>query len=92
MPKLTVIFDLPAHIHEGLKLGTYELFGGVVRNPQGQVVKHLAEVGRTVKKHNLRGTDLGKNLLIGVVVTAGIAAVATGSYYVGRFFDGTFGI
>ncbi len=28
MPKLTVIFDLPAHIHEGLKLGTYELFGG----------------------------------------------------------------
>ncbi len=61
--------------------------GGVVRNPQGQVVKHLAEVGRTVKKHNLRGTDLGKNLLIGVVVTAGIAAVATGSYYVGRFFD-----
>lgn len=39
-----VAFDIPADIAKGLAAGVLTRYGGIVRNGEGQIVKHLKEV------------------------------------------------
>ena len=53
MSILTVDFELPQEILDGLLSGEYTRCGGVIRDGAGQIVKHLVETGQYIEVNNI---------------------------------------
>src|SRR5216684_9150983 len=72
MPKLTVVFQVPAWIEAGVKSGELGIFGGVVRDNSGRIVYMLKE-----------GARLAPRMVKGKIAIAvfGVAAVAGLGYW-----------
>lgn len=73
-----VALHIPKEIAVGLKSGKYKQFGSIIRNNNGQIVKHLTEIrisDNAVKK--LLGN---KNVKYGLIGTS-VVILAGGSYY-----------
>ena len=72
MGMLEVMFDVPDWVEEGVQSGAFQIFGGVIRNSEGEIVCHLKEAIAELSKSKTR------YVIIGLAVTA----VAGGAYYV----------
>lgn len=77
---LTVEFDLPEEILQGLLRGEYIRYGGVIRNSAGGIVRHLVETGSSVESYNkeitqtLQALKLSGQFAVGInVITLGVA-------------------
>lgn len=90
-----VYFEIPADIEAQLAIGDLVLYGGVVRDPGGRIVKHLREIalpdaddvvgraGAITKKltQSIHLTDL--RLIAGAIVV-GVVAIGGTVYYLSR--------
>ena len=79
-----VAFDIPADIAKGLAAGDLTRYGGIVRNGEGQIVKHLKEVPinpaeeGALKQAAQKAMNLAKDkkeILIPVIAIAGAVLV-----------------
>jgi hypothetical protein len=77
MGTIQVNFDVPKHIEEGIKSGQFKIIGGVVRNLNGEIVFHLKETGKIIRKMDSR-----KKLIAGGILVVGTVVVASGTYAV----------
>lgn len=48
MAVVNIAFDLEPEIMEGLATGAYKIFGGVIRDQAGRIVRHLPEAQSVV--------------------------------------------
>ena len=87
MENISVSFEMPSYIRKGLEAGSFERYGGVIRDNSGQVVHHLVETGlesapelinvaQEMKLLNLvQGLSLATNMLSLGVMTVGFAVL-----------------
>ena len=87
MENISVSFEMPSYIRKGLETGSFERYGGVIRDKSGQVVHHLVETGlesapeiinvaQEMKLLNLvQGLSLATNMLSLGVMTVGFAVL-----------------
>lgn len=50
MRKITVKFDVPDWVNDGLAKGDYEIFGGIVRKKSGEIIYHLKNAAQVTSK------------------------------------------
>src|SRR5437660_1711677 len=77
MAATTITFHVPQEIARGLATGRYHLFGGVIRNSAGRVVKMLDPVSRSASRLAKGNPKLAIAALAVVVVAGGVMLVST---------------
>ncbi len=82
MPGITVDFDMPSEILQGLLNGNYTRCGGVIRDEAGHIIKHLVETGQYINTENatimqqMQAMKLAGNLALSAnLVTLGVVSV-----------------
>ena len=78
---ITVLFELPKYLEQGLKSGEYIRYGGVIRSASnGSIVQHLVETGIAESKNQMVPAILSSQ---GLVI--GMGAVSIGVTMVGMY-------